>query len=418
MSFTHDFWRPPLAAIGAGFFIFQQVGYAGLLGMAILILFMPLQGKNLIIKCKQILISNAIAWLGKRSANVRMETAQRTDERVKSMFSIITGIQVIKMYGWENAFAKSINAIRKFELKAIARGYYIRATLLSLVFLPTLAVFATFVTYVSMGNTITAVKAFVTIAYFNYVRASLVEFWPMAVTSVAEGWVSMQRVEEFLAQKVNQKVEPVRRKSVRIQSLEKGIFMRNATAYWNQDGDNNNVGVIGIDVDITKMNLIALIGHVGCGKTTLLEVILKELPLIDGDMSVNGTISYAAQQTWVFEGSIKRNIIFTEDYDEERYKKVLHVCALESDLELMPHGDKTIVGDRGISLSGGQRARVNLARAVYKNADIYLLDDPLSAVDAHVGKHIFEKCIKEFLHVSNESIIIIMKKELRKLLIS
>jgi ABC-type multidrug transport system fused ATPase/permease subunit len=316
------------------------------------------------------------------------------------MFSIITGIQVIKMYGWENAFAKSVNAIRNFETKAIAKGYYIRATLLSLVFLPSFAVFATLVTYVMMGNSITAVKAFVTIAYFNYVRASLVEFWPMAVTSVAEGWVSLKRVEEFLLQKISSKSNQLRKKSVRIQSLQKGVFMRKATAYWNQNEENNSVGIVSVDLEIEKESLVAVIGQVGSGKTTLLEVILKELPLFDGDLDVTGTVSYAAQQAWIFEGSVKSNILFTEKFDDKRYKNVLHICALERDLELFPHGDETIVGDRGISLSGGQKARINLARAIYKKADIYLLDDPLSAVDAHVGKHIFEKCIRDFLKVS------------------
>lgn len=304
------------------------------------------------------------------------------------------------MYGWENAFAKSVNAIRSFETRAIAKGYYIRATLLSLVFLPSFAVFATLVMYVLMGNSITAVKAFVTIAYFNYVRASLVEFWPMAVTSVAEGWVSLRRVEEFLLQQIPHKsTRQLRKKSVRIHSLQNGIFMRSATAYWNQDEDNK-VGIVSVDLEIEKQALVAVVGQVGSGKTTLLEVILKELPLTDGDMDVTGTLSYAAQLPWIFEGSVKKNILFTEELDDKRYKTVLNVCALERDLELFPHGDETIVGDRGISLSGGQKARINLARAVYKRADIYLLDDPLSAVDAHVGKHIFEKCIREFLKVS------------------
>lgn len=309
------------------------------------------------------------------------------------------------MYGWEIAFAKSLEAIRKFEMNAIAKGYYVRATLLSLVFIPSLAVFSTFVMYVMMGNSITAVKAFVTIAYFNYMRASIVEFWPMAVTSVAEGLVSLRRVEEFLLQENSQKtsIKQLRKKSVRIQSPEIGIFMRTASAYWNQDESNNNAGITSVDLEIEKQSLVAVIGSVGSGKTTLLEVILKELPLVDGDLNVTGSVSYAAQQAWIFEGSVKRNILFTEELDDKRYRNVLHVCALERDLELFPHGDETIVGDRGISLSGGQKARINLARAVYKNADIYLLDDPLSAVDAHVGKHIFEKCIKEFLKVSHST---------------
>jgi ATP-binding cassette subfamily C (CFTR/MRP) protein 4 len=318
------------------------------------------------------------------------------------MFSITTGIQVIKMYGWEEAFARTISAIRKFEIGAIAKGYYIRATLLSLTFLTSLAVFATLVTYVLMGNEITSSKTFVTIAYFNYIRSVLIEFWPLALSSVAEGWVSLRRVEEFLVEKVNVAKQDryLRRKSVRIQSLNKGIFMRNATAYW--DHDNTQVGVIAVDLEIQQQaTLVAVIGQVGSGKTTLLEVMLKELPLVDGIMDINGDVSYAAQQAWIFEASVRRNIIFTEDYNEKRYRSVLQVCALERDLELFPNGDRTVIGDRGISLSGGQKARINLARAVYKKADIYLLDDVLSAVDAHVSKHIFEKCIKEFLKVSS-----------------
>lgn len=135
----------------------------------------------------------------------------------------------------------------------------------------------------------------------------------------------------------------------------------------------------------------------GSGKTTLLQVILGELELDNGQVYIDGVLSYAAQEPWLFEGSIRQNILFIENYDEERYQQVVKVCALEKDFELFPYGDSTIVGERGISLSGGQKARVSLARAIYKKADIYLLDDPLSAVDAHVGRHIFDQCIRGFL---------------------
>lgn len=224
------------------------------------------------------------------------------------------------------------------------------------------------------------------------------EYWPMAITCVAEGFVSIKRVEKFLLHKVNQTDEASKVKVLNQVGLKNGIILRNVTAYWDQDG-SLNIGLSSVNANIGSEHLTAVIGQVGSGKTTLLEVVLKELPLKDGEIEINGTVSYAAQKSWIFEGSVKSNIIFTNDYDLERYKAVVHVCALERDFELLPHGDETLVGDRGVSLSGGQKARVNLARAIYKIADIYLLDDPLSAVDAHVGKHIFEKCIKEFLKV-------------------
>jgi len=143
--------------------------------------------------------------------------------------------------------------------------------------------------------------------------------------------------------------------------------------------------------------LTAVVGPVGAGKSSFLNVLLGEVGIDKGEAMVHGKISYASQESWVFEGTIRDNIVFVEDYNERRYKKVVKVCGLERDMELLPRGDLTVVGERGVSLSGGQKARVNLARAVYRKADIYLLDDPLSAVDTHVGKHIFDRCIRDFL---------------------
>lgn len=149
-----------------------------------------------------------------------------------------------------------------------------------------------------------------------------------------------------------------------------------------------------------KGELCAVVGPVGSGKSTLLQVILGELELDEGRLEISGEISYAPQEPWLFEGSVKNNIVFVGDFNEKRYREVVKVCALERDFQLLPLGDETIVGERGISLSGGQRARISLARAIYRKAEIYLLDDPLSAVDTHVGKHIFEQCIMEYLKVS------------------
>lgn len=125
--------------------------------------------------------------------------------------------------------------------------------------------------------------------------------------------------------------------------------------------------------------------------------ILDELEVTSGNIKVNGTISYVSQEPWVFAATIRQNILFGQDYNKERYNNVVKVCNLEKDFQQFPNGDLSIVGERGASLSGGQKARVNLARAIYRDADIYLLDDPLSAVDIHVGKYLFEECINGFL---------------------
>ncbi len=152
-----------------------------------------------------------------------------------------------------------------------------------------------------------------------------------------------------------------------------------------------------ISFDVKPGELTVIIGSVGSGKTSVLMSIIKELPIVSGEIKISGKISYASQESWIFGGTVKENILFGSYFDEKKYKQVIHVAALEEDIKQLPFGDNTIVGERGVALSGGQRARVNLARALYSNSDCYLLDDPLSAVDSAVAKHIFEKCIKGYL---------------------
>lgn len=181
-----------------------------------------------------------------------------------------------------------------------------------------------------------------------------------------------------------------------VDSPEKCIRLTNATSIWEQSERSQMNGICDMNIEI-KPGLCVIVGQVGSGKSTLLNLILGELSLDSGSMDINGTISYASQEPWIFEGSVRSNIVFVEEFDRQRYNTVVELCALDRDFKLLPKGDNTIVGEQGSSLSGGQKARVNLARAIYKVADIYLLDDPLSAVDTNVGKHIFEKCIEEFL---------------------
>lgn len=182
-----------------------------------------------------------------------------------------------------------------------------------------------------------------------------------------------------------------------VDPVEKSVKFNNVTAVWECSENPTQInGIYDVNIEI-KQGLCAIVGAVGTGKSTLLNVILGELGIDAGSLTVNGSISYAAQDPWLFNGSVRNNIVFAEEFDQQRYNAVVKVCALQEDFQQFPHSDGTIIGEKGISLSGGQKARVNLARCIYKRSDIYLLDDPLSAVDTHVGKHIFERCIEDFL---------------------
>jgi ATP-binding cassette subfamily C (CFTR/MRP) protein 4 len=166
-----------------------------------------------------------------------------------------------------------------------------------------------------------------------------------------------------------------------------------------------NVVLNDVSLEVSSGELVGVAGAAGNGKSTLLQVILKEIEPTKGFVDVGGVVSYAAQEAWIFSASVRQNILFGQEMDQDKYQKVIRVCALEDDLSLFSHGDQTLVGERGVMLSGGQKARISLARAVYRDADIYLLDDPLSAVDAHVAEHIFKECILNYL--KSKSVVLV-----------
>lgn len=173
------------------------------------------------------------------------------------------------------------------------------------------------------------------------------------------------------------------------------ISFKNVTVKWNSKLKFE--ALKNVSFNIKPKTLTAIIGQVGAGKTSIFQAILSEISDVNGKIEINGKISYASQEPWIFTSSLKKNILFGKKLNEERYKRVIEVCQLKRDLQLLPYGENTLASEKGSNLSGGQCARINLARAVYHEADIYLLDDPLSAVDVHVGKNIFQDCVKNFL---------------------
>ncbi|KAF5283714.1 hypothetical protein FQR65_LT13749 [Abscondita terminalis] len=388
--FAHYFWIGPIQAIICTYFMYEEVGYSALIGVLSLLLLIPLQSFG----------------LAKMIARFRFKTATKTDERVRLMNEIISGIQVIKMYNWEQPFARFVALARRNEIKFIRSASFIRGIILSFkIFATRISLFLTILSYVLLGNKITAKNVFVITGLYNVLRQGMTNHFPQAVSQMAEAKVSINRLNKFMLydEKPNVPVTPnqrVLKDRIKGESfIEKNknysVVIENGLAKWNGSSTTNTFE--NLNIKIEKGSVVAVIGPVGSGKSSLLQVILKELSLHSGTLEVDGEVSYAAQEPWLFTGSVRQNILFNKPYEIDKYKNTINKCSLKKDFHLFPYGDKTIVGERGVSLSGGQRARINLARAVYQDADIYLLDDPLSAVDSHVGRELFDNCIMGYL---------------------
>ncbi|CAG9854243.1 unnamed protein product [Phyllotreta striolata] len=404
----HQFYFGPIQTLIVMYFLYVNMGWASLSGAIFLLLSIPLQ-----------------SWLGKKTSQFRLSTAGATDERVRLMNEIISGIQVIKMYTWEYPFAKLVEYIRMKEMKYIRYTSRIRAILMSMsLTLTRSAIAISIIVYSLTGETVTATYTYTVISFYDLLF-SLTMFFPMAVSQGSEMYVSLKRIQKFLMfdeltfgePEKNNFIETnliTQSKEIELNSMLKGpdatIRIKNASAKWLKSLPENCLEEI--DLNLKAGECASIVGPVGSGKSTLLHIIMRELELQSGTVSVRGIISYASQEPWLFGGSVRQNILFGQKFEQKKYDEVIRVCALQRDFTLFPHGDRTLVGDRGVTLSGGQKARINLARAVYKEADIYLLDDPLSAVDAHVGKQLFEDCITGYLR---DKIVVLVTHQLQYL---
>lgn len=207
----------------------------------------------------------------------------------------------------------------------------------------------------------------------------------MMIAFIMQAWVSVQRINKFMN---SEELDP---DNVTQNKSDDALSIANGTFTWG--GESTTLK--NINMKVKKGNLTAVVGSVGCGKTSLVSALLGEMEKLSGLANVDGKVAYVPQQAWIQNATLQDNILFGKPLNKQLYDQVLDACALTPDLAMLPAGDQTEIGEKGINLSGGQKQRVALARAVYNNADIYLLDDPLSAVDSHVGKHIFDNVFGE-----------------------
>ncbi|PZC86949.1 hypothetical protein B5X24_HaOG200304 [Helicoverpa armigera] len=396
--FLNYLWVMPIVVPVVSYLVWQHVGWATLAALVVIFL------QTVIVQ----------AYLSNLQGTLRGKIAKRTDERVKVMSELVNGVQVIKMYAWEKPFEKLVDKLRKLEVSFIMRTSMIKgfSTALS-VFTERFILFSAIVAFVVMGGEIRAEITFSLVQYFNLLQLACNIFFPLALAFLAETKVSVRRLEEFLLldELAPEKIaSPIDSNAILNNGTEKekpkhtGLVLSGLSASWQPEAIVNTLR--NITLKVQPGEFVGIAGLVGSGKSSLLQVILGELPPTQGSISLGGArVSYASQEPWLFVATVRQNILFGLPYDRIRYKKVVSACALLRDFEQLPAGDSTLVGERGISLSGGQRARIGLARACYRQADIYLLDDPLSAVDTHVGKQLVSECVMGLLKHSTRILV-------------
>lgn len=411
-------WTSPVQiAVGIGLLV-RNLGYSALVGLAILVLGLPLQFALVVVIFRQ-----------------RRKGVDITDKRVRLTNEVLLGVRLIKYYGWETFYASRISDLRTQEVSTIRRVALARSLLIALLtFLPVLATILTFVTYSLTGHTLNAATVFSSLQLFNSIRFPLMIF-PIVFSSVSDAVVALQRIGKFLNAEEGGESYAIEREvddGVRVdadfvweaagksdegkpsdktkkdkddekRSKRKGRNEKDASVLpTTAPSDNEKQPLIeavapfalkNVRLTIPRGAFVAVVGKIGAGKSSLLKGLTGEMRKTRGEVMFGGPVAYVPQSAWIMNATVRENIIFGREDDDEKFQKIVQACSLSRDLEMLPNGELTEIGERGINLSGGQKARVSIARAAYSDADVVLLDDCLSAVDAHTGKALMQECL-------------------------
>ncbi|KAJ1877065.1 hypothetical protein LPJ57_004145, partial [Coemansia sp. RSA 486] len=378
-NFSHHLWSSPLQIVLALTLLYRTLGWSMFAGVTVMVVSIPTSAR----------LSRSMRALNKLLMGYR-------DGRMKIMDEVLSGIKIIKLYAWESSFIRRINDVRvNLELATIKRYGFLQAGFSFVVTLiPFVVSFATFGLYsLADGEShgpLTPQLVFVSLTLLNMLRFPL-SHGPMVIPALLESMVSSNRIFDFLtAGEIDINAvdhEPYDRDMPDTSEDDVLVSVTGGAFKWLTADQNPTIS--GINIECKRRELVAVIGRVGAGKSSLASAVIGDMVRSAGRAVVRGSVAYVPQQPWIMNATLRDNILFGHRFDQAFYDRVIDACALRPDLDMLPAGDKTEIGEKGINLSGGQKARVSLARAVYSRADIYVLDDPLAAVDAHVGKHIF-----------------------------
>ena len=407
-SCLHYMWSGPCIILVTLIILYSILGWYALIGISLLIIFIPIQNK-----------------IFSRMSKYRQLATKYSDERIKKMQEAIYGIRVIKFYCWEDSVLENLVAIRHLELSAVTKIIFVKAfTSMITSAIPTFAGICTFLTYATFNTErLTPGLIISSLIFFNRLRMPLF-LLPMLASFISDGKVSLNRIEEYMH------AEELEFSPETKYLADNSIVIENGNFDWNDpkivagdksksfnqniesDQTNNEKDTLGVlpsnpyfeglhnlNLILPRNKLIAVVGPIGSGKSSLLSALVGEMKSdINTKVTFCGSVGYSPQQAWIQNATIRENITFGRPFSAKVYHAVLKACALEKDLRLFVDGDQTEIGEKGVNLSGGQKQRINLARLAYSESEIVLMDDPLSAVDAHVGRHLFQQLIRGYLH--------------------
>ncbi|KAF2876322.1 P-loop containing nucleoside triphosphate hydrolase protein [Massariosphaeria phaeospora] len=421
-GFFHMIWCSPIAILITIALLLVNLTYSALSGIGLLLITTPLLGR-------------AVRSLFRR----RVDINKITDQRVSLTQEILQAVRFVKYFGWETSFLERVNSIRKKEIHGIQMLLAIRNGILAVgMSMPVFASMLSFITYSLTDHGLDPAPIFSSLALFNSLRLPL-NFLPLVIGQVIDANASIKRIQEFLmAEEAQEDTEwdynareavvlkdadftwerhpttddgdnPAPGGSAEKKSAkEKSKKEKETRALSEKNGDSSNSSdhqlatkekaeqpfqINDLSLAIGRKELIAVIGSVGSGKSSFLAALAGDMRKTKGHVTIGASRAFCPQYAWIQNTSVRENITFGKEFDQRWYDKVIDACALRPDLEMLPNGDSTEIGERGITVSGGQKQRMNIARAIYFDADIVLMDDPLSAVDAHVGRHIMDNAI-------------------------
>ncbi|KAK8218735.1 ABC transporter [Phyllosticta capitalensis] len=412
-GFGHMVWTSPVAIILTVALLLYNLTYSALAGLGLIVITLPLLGKAM-----------------KSLFHRRNSINKVTDKRVSLTQEILQAVRFVKYFGWESSFLDRLAVIRKKEVGMIQRVLVIRNGINAIgMSIPVFAAMLAFITYSLSQHVLNPAPIFSSLALFNSLRMPL-NLLPLVLGQVIDALSSIKRIEEFLlAEEADEKVQWNNQ-------LPEALVVKDATFTWERSPAGSTKDVSGkspkqekkeqkqaekraakeginlaefkdpppenekppfelhdINLAVQRRELIAVIGTVGSGKSSLLGALAGDMRRTSGEVILGAGRAFCPQYAWIQNATVQKNIIFGKPMRQEWYDAVVDACALRADFDMLPNGDLTEIGERGITVSGGQKQRLNIARAIYFETDIVLMDDPLSAVDAHVGRHIMDNAI-------------------------